>query len=313
MKSFISGVAYRAGDKVPVEELFESTPEGGAALSFYSARGLKYFRRQAGSTHSMSFESIAESLRKSATAPGSIGTVLVDLDTWHASEEDRLQILEALHRAGLEDVPVIGVGLQTCSASATALDLADRLVRTDDRGRAVLVLVCARAQPGMGRVDDLRKTILSDGVAACIVAAQRGDFQILSTESRTTLATVREKTAGGNSAISLIASYDDLASLASSWCERAEVDPEAIDCLFCTNGSTVYTNIIATAALKDDARVYTDDVANFGHISSCDNLVSLATYEERNRYVRGRNYMLIGWSPYVVSGAVLRYSGKGDA
>jgi len=309
VRSFISGVAFRAGDQVPVEELFEPTPEGAAGLSFYRARGLKYFRRQASSTQSMCYDSISESLRKSATDPGSIGTILVDVDLWHCSAEDRLQIFESLNLTGLDGIPVIGVGLQTCSAAATVLDLADRLVRTDEHRRPVLVLICGRVEPGANRVDNLRKTILSDGVAACVVTPQRGEFQILSTETRINLATAREKTVGGNSAASLVSGYGDLSSLASGICERAGVSPAAIDRLFCTNGSTIYTNFIADAAGVDSERVYADDVANFGHISSCDNLISLATYGDRNRYVSGHSYMLIGWSPYVVSGAVLMYSG----
>lgn len=107
--------------------------------------GLRYYQRQTDTTQNLCYASIEESLRKSGTNPGAIGTVLVDADTGYCSEGDRLQIFESLHLAGIKGVPVTGLSLQTCSATAAALDLADRLVRTDEKQRPVLVRVKSRA------------------------------------------------------------------------------------------------------------------------------------------------------------------------
>jgi len=313
LKSFIGGIAYRVGDAVPIEELFESNPEGTAALNFFLARGLKYFRRQSAPVQGMFRECISETLFKSGTSAAALAAVLVDIDAWCFSEADRLQILESLHLSGFGNVPVIGVGLQSCSAAATTLELADRLVRTDEEHRPVLVLICGRPAPGENRIDDARKTILSDGVAACIVSAGRGEFQILSSATSTDLAAAREKARGGNQAVSLVSNCSNIAAVATEIRARAGVSADDIDQLFCTNGSSIYLNFAAEAAEVGLGRVYSDDVANLGHIFSCDNLISLATYAERRRYRNGDKYMLIGWSAYVISGAILLYCGNHDA
>lgn len=310
MKSFIGGIAYRVGDAVPIEELFDSSPEGTAALNFFFARGLKYFRRQRAPVRDMLRECIAETLFKSGTRAEALGAVLVDIDAWCFSEADRLQIFESLHLSGFENVPVIGVGLQSCSAAVTTLDLADRLVRTDEEHRPVLVLICGRPGPGENRIDDARKTILSDGVAACIVTAGRGEFQILSSATSTDLAAAREKARGGDQAVSLVCNCSNITAVATEVYARAGVSADDIDQLFCSNGSSTYVNFAAEATEVGLGRVYSDDVATLGHVFSCDNLISLATYAERRSYRSGAKYMLIGWSAYVISGAILLYCGN---
>jgi hypothetical protein len=313
MKSFIGGIAYRVGDAVSIEELFEPSPEGKAALNFFLARGLKYFRRQSGAVQDMFRECIVETLFKSGTSADALGAVLADIDEWCFSEADRLQILESLHLSGLWNIPVIGVGLQSCSAAAATLDLADRMVRTDEGHRPILVLMCGRPGSGENRINDARKTILSDGVATCIVTARRGEFQLLSSATSTDLAAAKDKARGGDQAVSLVSNCNNMTAVATEVCTRAGVSTNDIDQLFCSNGSSTYINFAAEATEVGLGRVYSDDVASLGHIFSCDNLISLATYAERRSYRIGAKYMLIGWSAYVISGAILLYCGNHSA
>jgi hypothetical protein len=299
MRSFINGVAYSLGLAHPIDDLFIGDPTG---ADFYKARGLLNYRAQSASTLYMCRAAIVRSLQITRSDPTCIGTVIVDSDYWHCSAEDRIQILESLQQAGISQVPVLGLGLQTCSGCMSAFDLADRLVRTDAAERAVLILLCGRAAPGASRVDALRSTILSDGVAACVASNKREGYQLLATASYTALDAVRANTVGDKPLSSLLKSYAGIAALARSLYSAAGTGPEEIDALLCTNGSLTYTTFAADAARVPVDRVYTDNIADCAHIFSCDHLISLATRGARP----GEKFLLLAWSPYVYSGAILQ-------
>jgi len=309
VRSYISGVSFRVGLPAPIEGLFASPPGDAPGIDFFRARGLQTYCAQVESTREMCRTTIQDAMRKADVHPASLGAVVVDADNWHCTPEDRIQILESLLGAGIARVPVIGVSLQTCSGCMTAIGLADRLVRTDEERKPVLVLLCGRAPPGSSRIDARRATVLSDGVSACVVSATPGMFELLATTTRTNLEVARSAAAGEKAAISLVLSYRDIAAVANTLYEAAQITPEQIATLFCTNGNLMYASFAARAAGVIGSRTYIENVAAYGHVFSCDHLINLVTYGANAEFQPGQKYLLVGWSPYVFSGAILSYVG----
>lgn len=309
MRSFIAAIGYCVGHTHAIETLFNSPQVHDVTPQFFRERGLQNFCAQSESTLSMCRAAIDTALRDSGTDPRHVGTVVVDADYWHCSEEDITQILESLHLAGIPRVPILGLGLQTCSGSMTALDLADRLLRTDPQSRPILILVCGRAAPGASRIDTLRSTILSDGVAACVMTSKPRGYQLLASTCYTTLDTVRTNVVGDKPVNSLLNSYGNIGSLSRILYDTAGIQGRQIEALFCTNGSLMYTRIAADAAGVRPDRVVNDNIPKFAHMFSCDQLIGLATYAEAGRFRPGAPYLLLAWSPYVFSGALLTYIG----
>lgn len=306
MSTFISGVSFRVGPSAPIEKLFADL-QSSPGIEFFRARGLKHYCAQVESTAVMCAEVVRDTLRTSGVAPREVGTVVIDADQWHCTAEDRIQMLESLCECGITRVPVIGVGLQTCSGCMTAIDVADRLLRTGRDQKPVLVLMCGRAAPGTSRIDLRRATILSDGVSSCIVSNRPGPFALLASTTHTNLERVRAGVAGEQAAMSLVRSYRDIAAVANDLYSAASAAPAQIEALFCTNGNLMYSTFAARAVGISGSRAYTDNVAAYGHVFSCDHMIDLVTCASAKTFQYGHKYMLIAWSPYVFSGAIISY------
>jgi hypothetical protein len=304
MECHVTGIAFRVGTAKPIEELFTAATDG-PPVGFYLARGLRHYCAQSEPTSQMCSAVIAESLLKSGVEAGQLGAVIVDADNWHCSREDETQICESLRAAGLSRVAVVGLSLQTCSGCVTSLDLAARMLRTDEQLRPVLILICGRAVAGANRVDALRATISSDGFASCVVQAHRSGLQLLASRTYTNLEVVRTTAAGEKPVTSLLQSHADIAALTKSLYRAADTGAGEVEALFCTNGSLVYATVAAAAAGIPSEHVYKDAIGSFGHVFSCDNLISLGAYGASKGFNPGGKYLLLGWSPYVFSGAIV--------
>jgi 3-oxoacyl-[acyl-carrier-protein] synthase III len=102
---------------------------------------------------------------------------------------------------------------------------------------------------------------------------------------------------------------EDLMEISKRVYQSSGVGPSEIEALFATNGSSTYLELMAEAAQMPVSRAYAEDVSRYGHVHSCDNLISLKSYAERTNCSAGRCYMLLAWSPYVVSASILRSNG----
>jgi 3-oxoacyl-[acyl-carrier-protein] synthase III len=309
VRSYIGGISFRLGRNGCIEDLFAEPSAGDGDIDFFRTRGLRNYFEQVEPLGTMCTSVVDESLRKCSVDAEQLGAVVVDAEQWHCTSEDRIQLLESLDACGISGVPVIGLDLQTCSGCLTALSVADRLHRTDRDRKPVLVLLCGRAAPGTSRVDFRRATILSDGVASCVVSSTPGSFALLASTTHTNLRMVRSGVAGEKAVVSVVRSHADLAAVANRLYALAEIHASQIDALLCTNGNLLYVTFAGRAAGVAEARIYTENVAAYGHVFSCDHLINLATYASFKPFLAGGKYLLIGWSPYVFGGAVVSYEG----
>lgn len=305
--SYLDGISFRVGRIASIEELFGTTPADKVERDFFLARGLRNFCIQDRPLGTMCTEVVRESLEKCSLSPDDVGAVVVDSEQWHCTSEDRIQLLESLQGAGFEQVPVLGLELQTCSGVLTGIDIADRLVRAGHEQRPTLVLVCGRAAPGSKRADVRRATVWSDGVAACVVSARPGRFSIVASAAHTNLSMVRSGVAGEKAAVSVVRSHANICKVSRKLYEVAGVKGSDIDALLCTNGNLMYATFAGRATGVEQARIFTENIPIYGHVFSCDHLINLATYEKFRSFEKGGRYLLVGWSPYVFAGLLLSY------
>ena len=57
--------------------------------------------------------------------------------------------------------------------------------------------------------------------------------------------------------------------------------------LFGTNGSDLYPDWMAAAALLPAAHAYRSDIARYAHVHSCDNFISLKNRMEHTHFATG--------------------------
>ena len=101
----------------------------------------------------------------------------------------------------------------------------------------------------------------------------------------------------------------DLSEISERVLGDAGVSPPEIRALFGTSGSLMYLNLMAEATQVPLERVYKEGLATYGHVHACDNFIGLKDYFETKRPQGGDHYMMMGWSPYVVSASVVRVVG----
>ena len=194
--------------------------------------------------------------------------------------------------------------MQACSACGEALQIACDLI--NDPAKKALVIVFGKKKAN--RLGPQANTIFSDGAVSCIVSADTGEFEICAIESMINTYLGSMGRAGG----SVQQTYNgllDLKELSKKVCERSGVKAKAMRAFFGTNASLGHLNFMAQAAGMPPDKIYGDDVADYGHLHSSDNLISLKNYSTKHTLNPNDHLMLTAWSSHVVSAAVLRYIG----
>jgi 3-oxoacyl-[acyl-carrier-protein] synthase III len=219
------------------------------------------------------------------------------------ADDDETALFAALHSAGFVKTRIIGLTLQACSACGEALQIACDLINNPKKKALVIIFGKKRAN----RLGPQANTVFSDGAASCIISATNGSFEICAIESmiNTYLGSMGRSGSVNQTHGGLL----DLRELSRKVCEKSGVKPKAVRAFFGTNASLGHLSFMAQAAGMPLDKIYQDDVPEYGHLHSCDNLVSLKNYCTKHSLVSGDHVMLAAWSSHVLSTAVLRYVG----
>lgn len=305
IKHFLSGLAYSIGQVKPIDDLAGVDNVTVDLLNILKSRGLKNFCEDSRTIPEMCLASALQTLEATNLKPAQIHAVVFTSSNSDGlvTDDDETALFTALHSAGFVKTRVIGLTLQACSACGEAFQLACDLVNDPEKKALVIVFGKKKAN----RVGPQANTVFSDAAASCIVSAGSGDFEICASESmiNTYLGSMGRsgninQTHGG---------LLDLRELSRKVCEQSGVDPKAMRAFFGTNASLGHLNFMAQAAGMPLAKVYHDDVEQYGHLHSCDNLISLKNYSAKNPLAPNDHLMLTAWSSHVVSASILRYVG----
>jgi 3-oxoacyl-[acyl-carrier-protein] synthase-3 len=303
----LRGLAYATGSAHAIDDLAEregAMPETIAALR---SRGLERYCEST-SLAAMCLQSIAETLESSALSPEQIDAIVFANSSADWDEADEMAMNSAFHESGFGTTTIVGVMMQGCSASSTALRVAVNLIGEGSGVENVLIVLAGRVRASASRVPPGGATVFSDGAASCVVSSEYGDFAILANDncSNTYLAATLDpqSTKFGRY---VEAGFHDLSEIARRTLKKAGVPAADVRALFGTNGSSLYPDWMAAAAQLPAANAYRSDIARFAHVHSCDNFISLKNCMEHTAFAAGDHVMLMSWSPFVLSASVLRY------
>lgn len=300
---FLSGLAYTLGNIKPIDTLAGVDSVSLELLNTLKSRGLKNFCEDNRTIPEMCLASALQTLQATSLTPEQIHAVVFTSSNSDGliADDDETALFSALHAAGFVKTRIIGLTLQACSACGEALQIACDLI--NDPAKKALVIVFGKKRAN--RVGPQANTVFSDGAASCIVSSASGDFEICAIESmiNTYLGSMGRtgnvaQTHGG---------LLDLRELSRKVCEKSGVKPKMMRAFFGTNASLGHLNFMAQAAGMPLDKVYQDDLPEYGHLHSCDNLVSLKNYSSKHALAPGDHVMLAAWSSHVLSAAVLRY------
>lgn len=306
---FLSGVAYSVGTPCPIESLRESEGISPEILNDLKGRGLRSFYQDSRTIPEMCMSTAEETLKLAGLRPEEIDLILLATSNadWVNTLDAETDLFSIFRKSGFIRTRLIGLSLQACSAFGEAARIAADLTAGQNPAKNVLVILFGRKETP-SRLGPAASTVYSDGAASCIVSADKGNFEICASES---LFNIHLGAMGrlGNFD-QFVGGVQDITEISRGVLEKAGIQPEDISALFCTNGSLVHLRVMANAAKVALDRVYSEDVARFAHVYSCDNLISLKNYSSEKTLAPGSYYLLLGWSPHIVSAAVLRYVGN---
>jgi len=304
-KHFLSGLAYSVGSIKPIDALAGVDSVSTELLDTLKSRGLKNFCEDSRTIPEMCLASALQTLQATNLTPAQIHAVVFTSSNSDGlvTDDDETSLFTALHGAGFIKTRIIGLTLQACSACGEAFQIASDLI--NDPAKKALVIVFGKKRAN--RVGPQANTVFSDGAASCIVSLGSGDFEICASESmiNTYLGSMGRS---GNIA-QTHGGLLDLRELSKKVCEKSGVQAKAMRAFFGTNASLGHLNFMAQAAGMPLDKVYQDDVAEYGHLHSCDNLISLKNYSAKHPLAPNDHLMLTAWSSHVVSASVLRYVG----
>jgi 3-oxoacyl-[acyl-carrier-protein] synthase III len=305
VKHFLAGLAYSIGRIRPIDALAEEESVSVELLTTLKSRGLKNFCEDSRTIPEMCLASAMQTLAATNLTPSQIHAVVFTSSNSDGlvTDDDETGLFAALHAAGFIKTRIIGLTLQACSACGEALQIACDLV--NDPTKNALIIVFGKKKTN--RLGPQANTVFSDGAASCIVSSDSGDFEICASESmiNTYLGSMGRSGNVTQTHVGLL----DLRELSRRVCEKSGVKAKAMRAFFGTNASRGHLNFMAQAAGMPPGKVYEDDIAEYGHLHSCDNLISLKNYSTKNTLVANDHLMLTAWSSHVVSAAVLRYIG----
>ncbi len=302
---FLSGLAYSVGRIKSIDALAGMESASTELLDTLKSRGLKNFCEDNRTIPEMCLASALQTLQETNLTPSQIHAVVFTSSNSDGlvADDDETALFTALHGAGFTKTRIIGLTLQACSACGEALQIACDLI--NDPAKKALVIVFGKKKTN--RLGPQANTIFSDGAASCIISSDSGEFEICAIESmiNTYLGSMGRtgnvaQTHGG---------LLDLRELSKRVCEKSGVKPKTMRAFFGTNASLGHLNFMAQAAGMPLDKIYEDDVAEYGHLHSCDNLISLKNYSAKHALAPNDHVMLTAWSSHVVSAAILRYVG----
>jgi len=305
--AFLSGIAFKAGESRPLEALIEETHSSEATLQALKANGLARFCENREPLASLCMAAAAETLELTSTRAQDIKAVVLAGSNSDAivSDDDENNFFAALHELGITHSRVIGVSMLSCSAYADAFTAASMAIASET-GPALLIVFGERKK--MSRIVAQGNMVFSDGAVSCLIGKETRGFEICASESLTD--TGLGMLPRGGSLRHLGDGVRDMYYLSNRLYERSGVRPDGLRAFFGINGGITQLRIMAQAAGLPLHLAYDADIPRFAHVHSCDGLISLRNYSRDNPLRGGDNFLLMSWSPHIVCGSILRYTGN---
>ena len=309
----ISGLAYSVGAVRSIDELGAVDRIDDSTIQSLRSRGLQNFCVDRRSLPEMCVGVALDSLEKTSLNASAIGAIVFASSNPGWTAEDELNLLRVFDQVGFSRARIIGLSMQGCSGCASALRVASDLIKSTGRVETVLVILVGRTTEGASRLGPHQATVFSDGAASCIMSVNFGALEFIASETMTDISLVRPTVTPLGVQRHLWAGLIGLKEVSEFVLNTAGIQPREVTALFGMNGSAVYLDVIAEATGIPPERVFRDDVAKYGHVYSCDNLISLTNYLDEREAVDGEYYLLCSWSPYVRGAVILRHDRAGTS
>jgi 3-oxoacyl-[acyl-carrier-protein] synthase-3 len=271
---YLHGISYVVGDKRAIAEIPELAAQP-SLLDDLHGLGLRYYRHATESVLELAGRAVAETLRTASVPVGDIDVVILASSSVRFGQVESGEFVRFAERFGLTRATPIGVSLSECANFGSALRVARGLVAVGEV-RNVLVVTADACTGSDQRLNLDVRTVISDGAAACLVGTGTSRIEVIAA-SQGTNQLIRVATKGP--AIGGL-TRQGVSRVVGDLLDRAGVAREDIQRVIPNNVNEEAGRFMADSAGLDHSLCYLDNLADYAHVHSCDNLINLQTYLE---------------------------------
>lgn len=274
MRVFMTGIAHTTGDPRPITAIEPIASEPGQVDALHEV-GLATYRHARDSPIDMAAICIAETLGQSRIPACRIDILMLASSTIGFGQIENTELPQLSERFGLTHATPIGVSAAECANFGTALHLARALLITGEARTVLLVTTDACTTPEQRLLRQVN-SVVSDGAASCILTTEPDCIEILATATATNQLI---RAATNPDAIAAL-TRRTLIGLVDNVLQRANINRAQIRQVITNNINTEALRFMTLSAGLDHNICYLDNVADFAHVHSADNLINLQSYLE---------------------------------
>ena len=274
MHVFMTGIAHITGDPRPITAIEPIAAEPGLVDTLHEV-GLSAYRHARDSPIDMAAACISETLDQSQMSAPAIDILMLASSTIGFGQIENTELLRLSECFSLTQATPIGVSAAECANFGTALHLARTLVTAGEARTVLLVTTDACTTPDQRLLRQVN-SVVSDGAASCLITTEPARIEILATATATNQlirAATNPDTVAALTRRTLISLVDEVLL-------RANIDRTQIRQVITNNINTEAVRFMTLSAGLDHNLAYLDNVADFAHVHSADNLLNLQSYLE---------------------------------
>ncbi|MBV7706690.1 3-oxoacyl-[acyl-carrier-protein] synthase III C-terminal domain-containing protein [Nocardia nova] len=274
MSVYLHGISYAVGAREPIGGL-EPLREDPAMLRDMHGLGLYHYCRTEQSPLQLAAEVVASTLDRIPVDAAEIDLLVYASSSPETGALAGGEFLRFCERFGLTRATPIGVTLAECANFGSALRIAHSLVAAGS-ARNVLVVTSDACPDPHARILRDALSVLSDGAAACLItSAEPSRIEVLGSNQ-------------GTNQLIRVAKMPALAGLTkrglsravADMLDRAGLDRADVRRIIANNVNEEAVRFMADSAGLDHDLCYLDNIADYAHVHSADNLINLQTYLE---------------------------------
>ncbi|WP_227979788.1 3-oxoacyl-[acyl-carrier-protein] synthase III C-terminal domain-containing protein [Nocardia spumae] len=274
MNVYLHGIAYAVGAREPIASLppLRADP---ALLRDMRGLGLNHYCRAEQSPLELAAEVVSATLARVPVDAAEIDLLIYATSSPESGTLAGGEFLRFCERFGLTRATPIGVTLAECANFGSALRIAHSLVAAGS-ARNVLVITADACPDPDARILRDAVSVLSDGAASCLITsahpsrievlgANQGTNQLIRVATMPALAGLTKR---------------GLSRAVADMLDRAGLDRGDVRRIIANNVNEEAVRFMAESAGLEHDLCYLDNVGDYAHVHSADNLINLQTYLE---------------------------------
>jgi 3-oxoacyl-[acyl-carrier-protein] synthase-3 len=304
MPVYLKGISYELEEPRPLQQLREvrQSPD---LLANLKAVGIAAFSASRQSPADLAAGCVSRTLWKAKTDPGSVDLLFYATSTFGDPAFCGRDVQTLIGKLGLVNAYPIGVTLSECANAVIALELAAHTLRLG-RCRNALIVTTDKVLDGESRVVPPEVSVGSDCAASVLVTGEgTGPWELLATE-RLIIPLNGEGRAHEDFARYLKMSAQGIQKITARTLAAMGRKPDDFAWLITNNYNQSVSRLFASQSGFDPAKVYTANIARYGHGFGADNLINLSDCAGEHPPDAGDLVLLLASGPNMWATAVLR-------